>query len=149
MSDVALSGGMRRTVEVEMTTIDNFLPSDLTVDLVKIDVEGHEPLVLRGMERTIARSPNIRIVMEFADNLLAQQLSRIDGVGQACGDREHAFGVAASRFDEPSFWGPPSPLPDPEVVVEPPHAAAAGVTKARRKARWRRRAMGARVMGSS
>jgi FkbM family methyltransferase len=71
MSDVALSGGMRRTVEVEMTTIDDFLPSDLVVDLVKIDVEGHEPLVLRGMERTIARSPNIRVVMEFADNLLA------------------------------------------------------------------------------
>ena len=70
MSDVALSGGMRHTVEVEMTTIDDFLPPDLPVDLVKIDVEGHEPLVLRGMERTIARSPNIRIVIEFAENLL-------------------------------------------------------------------------------
>ena len=44
-----------------MTTIDDFLPSDLTVDLVKIDVEGHEPSVVRGMERTIARSPNIRL----------------------------------------------------------------------------------------
>jgi FkbM family methyltransferase len=71
MSDVELAGGMRRTVEVPMTTIDDFLPADLGVDLVKIDVEGHEPLVLRGMERTIARSPNIRIIMEFADNLLA------------------------------------------------------------------------------
>jgi FkbM family methyltransferase len=71
MSDVALSGGMRHTVEVPMTTIDDFLPPDLLVDLVKIDVEGHEPLVLRGMERTIVRSPNIRIVLEFAENLLA------------------------------------------------------------------------------
>src|SRR4051812_17386523 len=71
MSDVALSGGMRHTVEVPMTTIDDFLPPDLPVDLVKIDVEGHEPLVLRGMERTIARSPSIRIVIEFAENLLA------------------------------------------------------------------------------
>jgi FkbM family methyltransferase len=70
MSDIPLSGGMRRTVEVEMTTIDDFLPPDLRVDLVKIDVEGHEPLVLRGMEGTIARSPGIRIVIEFADNLL-------------------------------------------------------------------------------
>jgi hypothetical protein len=61
-----------------MTTIDDFLPSDLTVDLVKIDVEGHEPLVLRGMEQTIARSPNIRIVTEFADSLLAYKANPAD-----------------------------------------------------------------------
>lgn len=75
MSDVPLSGGMQRTVEVDMTTIDDFLPFDLPVDLAKIDVEGHEPLVLRGMERTIARSPNIRIVLEFADTLLAHTVN--------------------------------------------------------------------------
>jgi FkbM family methyltransferase len=78
MSDVALSGGMRHTVEVPMTTIDDFLPPDLPVDLVKIDVEGHEPQVLRGMERTIARSPNIRIVLEFAENLLAHTIGGAD-----------------------------------------------------------------------
>jgi len=78
MSDVALSGGMRHTVEVPMTTIDDFLPPDLPVDLVKIDVEGHEPRVLRGMERTIACSPNLRIILEFADNLLAQTLNPAD-----------------------------------------------------------------------
>jgi FkbM family methyltransferase len=75
MSDVQLRGGMRRSVEVEMTTIDDFLPPDLPVDLVKIDVEGHEPLVMRGMERTIARSPNIRMVIEFADTLLAHTVN--------------------------------------------------------------------------
>lgn len=62
--------GETRTVEVEMTTIDAFLPPDLSVDLVKIDVEGHEPLVIRGMEQTIARSPNIRLIIEFADAML-------------------------------------------------------------------------------
>ena len=55
-----------------------FSAADLTVDLVKIDVEGHEPLVLRGMERTIARSPNIRIVIEFADSLLAHTVNPAD-----------------------------------------------------------------------
>jgi FkbM family methyltransferase len=78
MSDVRLSGGRQSTVEVDMTTIDDFLPPDLAVDLVKIDVEGHEPLVLRGMEQTIARSPNIRIVTEFADSLLAQTVHPAD-----------------------------------------------------------------------
>jgi FkbM family methyltransferase len=80
MSDVELSGGMQRTVEVAMTTIDDFLPADLPVDLVKIDVEGHEPLVLRGMERTIARSPDIRIIIEFADTFLAHTVNPADFV---------------------------------------------------------------------
>jgi hypothetical protein len=61
-----------------MTTIDDFLPPDLTVDLVKIDVEGHEPMVMRGMEKTISRSPNIRIVTEFAESLLAHTLDPAD-----------------------------------------------------------------------
>jgi FkbM family methyltransferase len=92
MSDVALSGGLRRSVEVEMTTIDDFLPSDLQVDLVKIDVEGHEPLVLRGMERTIARSPNIRIVTELADNLLAHTVNPADYI-----DHIRSLGFAICR----------------------------------------------------
>ena len=81
MSDVTLAGGKQRAVEVEMITIDDFLPADLAVDLVKIDVEGHEPSVLRGMERTIARSPNIRIVTEFAEGLLAHTMNPDDFAG--------------------------------------------------------------------
>jgi FkbM family methyltransferase len=65
-------------VEVDMTTIDDFLPDDLAVDLVKIDVEGHEPAVIRGMERTIARSPNIRLIIEFVDTLLVDALKPDD-----------------------------------------------------------------------
>jgi FkbM family methyltransferase len=78
MSDIQLSGGKQNAVEVDMTTIDDFLPPDLPVDLVKIDVEGHEPMVMRGMEQTIARSPNIRIVTEFADSLLAHTVNPAD-----------------------------------------------------------------------
>jgi FkbM family methyltransferase len=78
MSDTGLSRAEGRSVEVDMTTIDDFLPSDLPVDLVKIDVEGHEPLVMRGMERTIARSPNIRLIIEFAESLLAHTMAPAD-----------------------------------------------------------------------
>lgn len=42
-----------RTMEVDVTTGDDVI-GDLPVDLVKIDVEGLEPEVLRGMSRTIA-----------------------------------------------------------------------------------------------
>ena len=80
MSEVELVGGIQRSVEVEMTTIDDFLSDDLPADLVKIDVEGHEPRVLHGMQQTIARSPNIRIIIEFADTLLAQTVNPPDFV---------------------------------------------------------------------
>ena len=78
MSGVESPEGKQRAVEVDMTTIDDFLPAELQVDLVKIDVEGHEPMVLRGMENTIARSPNIRLVIEFADPLLARTMNPDD-----------------------------------------------------------------------
>ena len=35
-------------------------------------------MVMRGMEQTIARSPNIRIVTEFADSLLAHTVNPAD-----------------------------------------------------------------------
>jgi FkbM family methyltransferase len=70
MSDIPLMGQERHSVEVAMTTIDDYLPHDLAVDLVKIDVEGQEPAVIRGMQQTIARSPNIRLIIEFADHML-------------------------------------------------------------------------------
>jgi FkbM family methyltransferase len=71
MSNVTQWGAERRSVEIAAITIDEFLPAELAVDLVKIDVEGHEPFVLRGMEKTIRRSPNIRIFIEFVEGFLA------------------------------------------------------------------------------
>jgi FkbM family methyltransferase len=71
MTDVGHWGAAKRCVELDTITIDDFLPEGLTVDLVKVDVEGHEPLVLRGMQKTIGRSPNIRIFLEFVEAFLA------------------------------------------------------------------------------
>jgi FkbM family methyltransferase len=55
-----------RSVEVEVVRLDDALPADLVVDMLKIDVEGHELSVLRGGADVIARSPAIRIVMEWS-----------------------------------------------------------------------------------
>jgi FkbM family methyltransferase len=70
MTDIPEWGAAQRSVEVETIAIDDFLPADLAVDLVKIDVEGHEPFVVRGMQKTIRRSPNIRIFLEFVEAFL-------------------------------------------------------------------------------
>lgn len=71
VSDFGQSWADGRSVDVDMIAIDEFLPPDLLVDLVKIDVEGYEPFVLRGMRRTIQRSLNIRIFLEFFEGFLA------------------------------------------------------------------------------
>ena len=41
------------------------------VDLVKMDIEGAELAALRGMKRTIARSPGLALVMEYNPSALA------------------------------------------------------------------------------
>ena len=35
------------------------------VDFIKIDVDGVEPKVLRGLTRTIERSPSLKMVIEY------------------------------------------------------------------------------------
>jgi FkbM family methyltransferase len=49
--------------EVPMTTLDEAVPG--RADFIKIDVEGAEEAVWRGMQGLIGRSPGIAILMEF------------------------------------------------------------------------------------
>ncbi|MES2712225.1 MAG: FkbM family methyltransferase [Pseudomonadota bacterium] len=48
---------------VPAAPLDTLIPGP--VDFLKIDVEGAEELVWRGMQGLIARSPNIRMLLEF------------------------------------------------------------------------------------
>jgi FkbM family methyltransferase len=75
MTDVGQWGEAKRSIDLDMISIDQFLPAGLAVDLVKIDVEGHEPFVIRGMQKTIRQSPNIRIFIEFVEAFLAHTVS--------------------------------------------------------------------------
>ena len=53
-------------IEVSTVSLDQALKDEPRVDVVKIDAEGAEPLILRGMRQIIGRSPGIRILIEFA-----------------------------------------------------------------------------------
>ena len=75
MTDIVQWGAAKRSIELDMITVDEFLPDDLAVDLVKIDIEGHEPFAVRGMQKTIRRSPNIRIFLEFVEAFLANTVN--------------------------------------------------------------------------
>ena len=53
--------------EVASLRVDSLLPEmNGHVDFLKIDVEGAEPLVFQGAQETIARNPNLNIVMEWS-----------------------------------------------------------------------------------
>lgn len=51
---------------VPVVRLDDVIPQDRPVNLVKIDVEGFEPLVLKGMKGLLARSPDAAVVVELS-----------------------------------------------------------------------------------
>lgn len=52
------------------------LPCPRRVDVVKIDVEGAELDVLKGMERTVAANPRIKVVAEWNSRYASEQTYR-------------------------------------------------------------------------
>jgi len=53
--------------DVECLRIDDLLPAfESRIDFIKIDVEGAEPLVLRGAQQAISANPWLNIVMEWS-----------------------------------------------------------------------------------
>ena len=54
------------TLSVETVTLDAALADEPRIDVIKIDAEGSEPFVLRGMKGILGRNPAVRIFVEFA-----------------------------------------------------------------------------------
>ena len=70
-----------------------FADPDFRVDVVKMDIEGAEGRALRGMWRLLERSPDARVIFEFAPGLLA-----LHGVGAA--EMIHLLSELGFRFWE-------------------------------------------------
>jgi FkbM family methyltransferase len=56
------------SIEVPVRRLDDLLPGDERIDLMKIDVEGYEPYALAGAERALARTEVLAI--EFSPDLI-------------------------------------------------------------------------------
>jgi hypothetical protein len=61
----------QKKINVEIDALDKFISCG--VDLIKIDAEGAEPLIWRGMQKIIEISPDtLQIIIEFAPSHLAR-----------------------------------------------------------------------------
>jgi len=55
-----------RAVDAEGCSLDSYFEAGTKIDLVKIDVEGAEPLVFKGMQRVIQENPTLKIVLAMS-----------------------------------------------------------------------------------
>lgn len=67
------SGQAFTTVSVPCTMLDRYLEhqNNRKVDIIKLDVEGAELFALRGMATTLERNPQVRLIIELADQTTA------------------------------------------------------------------------------
>lgn len=62
---LAFPGDQVTRLQVPATSLDAFCGQDEPIDLIRLDVEGAEPLVFEGMRRILERNLRIKILLEF------------------------------------------------------------------------------------
>jgi FkbM family methyltransferase len=70
LSSLIALPGSEAGAEVELVRLDDVIPPDAPVAVLKMDVEGAELAVLAGMPRLIEDNPDIVVVAEFAGDHL-------------------------------------------------------------------------------
>ena len=85
-------------VEVDVRPLDDIVPPELRLDVMKVDVEGHEYAVFAGARRILARSPGLAIVMEWSPG----QMIRAGYSPEATRSQIRECGLRAFRL-APSF----------------------------------------------
>ena len=90
----ANEGGRR--FRVPKLPLDAIVPAGLAVDILKIDVEGHELSVFEGAHRVFAESPRIQVIMEWSQKQMAEAgVTPRDMQGQL-----NRFGLVPRRLPE-------------------------------------------------
>ena len=91
--------GAVETTPVSLVSLDGFLASvgeaDAPVAFVKIDVQGYEPAVCRGMTKLLERSPFVTVAIEFAPRELRSQDFTAEDLVSFFRERGHSIHVLA------------------------------------------------------
>jgi FkbM family methyltransferase len=64
-----------RAIETPMATLDEFLADKPPPDIIRMDVEGYEYNILKGMERTLGKGLPLRIFVEFHFRFMGREKS--------------------------------------------------------------------------
>jgi FkbM family methyltransferase len=80
------TGEEDEVVEVDVVPLDDLLPEGRLVDVVKIDVEGAELAVLRGMRQIAAANPDIVVFAELAQEHLVRAGTSVHGLLDGAGE---------------------------------------------------------------
>jgi hypothetical protein len=104
-----------RPIMVATVSLDAAFAPGSRVDFIKIDAEGAEPLVYRGMARVVADNPELDIVMEwsrshferagFAPEEFFDQLGHDGFRGALIDERGSGAPQPASREQAPTLEG--------------------------------------------
>ncbi|SFM80559.1 FkbM family methyltransferase [Thermodesulforhabdus norvegica] len=67
-----------RTIEVQSIKLDDFLPNQVKVDVIKMDIEGGETVALEGMENVLKRSSDVKMFVECNPDMLHKAGSSVE-----------------------------------------------------------------------
>lgn len=100
----------QRRIDVEMIRLDSYFPLDVHIDLVKIDVEGAEHLVFKGMERLLEGGRIDRVVFECAREHFDRSLVRPENAWDDFMTKLHQYEESGWTFGVPHEDGTLSEL---------------------------------------
>ncbi len=66
------SGDHRKTVEIEAVRLDDLFAEEQKIDVIKIDTQGAEYLVLKGMRKIIEKNQDIILISEFTADFISK-----------------------------------------------------------------------------
>lgn len=80
------------SVCVEVKRLDDVLPVDRPVDLIKLDAEGYEKYILDGAASTLSRSPSCAIMIELGLERW-EKVAPLSDLVKACGGGRDMYAV--------------------------------------------------------
>lgn len=103
--------------EVPAVTLDGTLSKVPELHMLRIDIEGSEPLALRGAVRLIERSRSLRIVTEWSPDMMAARADVREFVGWLEGLGFRFWRIAADSSLEPVEPAEMPTLPHCDLVL--------------------------------